>query len=156
MSMNAPPRENTTTPSRPRSAARRRTPSCRARNSDGATTFHGSMSRAMAASLQRALQHASIRPVPSPVRMGTYSIVAVDRDAGQIGAAVQTHWFNVGAIVPWVAGGVGAVATQANVDVSYGPRGLALLRHGRTPEEAVAELVVADPGGSGRQLAIAD
>jgi len=88
--------------------------------------------------------------------MGTYSIVAVDRDAGEIGAAVQTHWFNVGAIVPWVAGGAGAVATQANVDVSYGPRGLDLLRAGRTPEEAVAELVGADPGGSGRQLAIAD
>jgi uncharacterized Ntn-hydrolase superfamily protein len=88
--------------------------------------------------------------------MGTYSIVAVDRDAGQLGAAVQTHWFGVGALVPWVGAGVGAVATQANVDVSYGPRGLELLAQGRTPEEAVAELVEGDPGGSGRQLAIVD
>ena len=91
-----------------------------------------------------------------PTRTGTYSIVAVDREAGQIGVAVQTHWFNVGAIVPWVDGSVGAVATQANVDVSFGPRGLELLRSGRRPEEAVAELIGADPGGSGRQLAIVD
>src|SRR5205807_1654956 len=68
----------------------------------------------------------------SPVRGGsmTYSIVAVDRPTGEVGVAVQSHWFSVGPLVPWAEPGVGAVATQANVDVAYGPRGLDRLRDG--------------------------
>ena len=57
----------------------------------------------------------------------TYSIVARDMETGQLGVAVQSHWFAVGPIVPWARPGVGAVATQANADVSYGPRTLELL-----------------------------
>lgn len=89
-------------------------------------------------------------------RTGTYSIVAYDQGAGQMGMAVQTHWFNVGAIVPWACAGVGVVATQANVNVAYGPRGLELLRGGADAERAVAELLGEDPGSAGRQLAIVD
>jgi uncharacterized Ntn-hydrolase superfamily protein len=86
----------------------------------------------------------------------TYSIVARDPETGELGVAVQSHWFSVGAIVPWARPGVGAVATQANVEIRYGPRGLELMAEGRSPEEALAELVAEDPGSAGRQLAIVD
>lgn len=86
----------------------------------------------------------------------TYSIVARDPDSGQLGVAVQSHWFSVGPIVPWALPGVGAVATQANVEVSYGPRALALLRDGAEPAQALAQLVSEDPGAAGRQVAIVD
>jgi hypothetical protein len=62
----------------------------------------------------------------------TYSIVARDPNTGELGVAVQSHWFAVGPIVPWARPGIGAVATQANVEVSYGPRGLELLERGVT------------------------
>ena len=65
---------------------------------------------------------------PSPLRpVTTYSIVARDLETGELGVAVQSHWFSVGALVPWAEAGVGAVATQSMVDPSYGPRGLALM-----------------------------
>ncbi|MHB8656763.1 MAG: DUF1028 domain-containing protein [Solirubrobacteraceae bacterium] len=60
----------------------------------------------------------------------TYSIVARDRQSGELGVAVQSHWFAVGPIVPWAWPGVGAVATQANVEVAHGPHALELLRAG--------------------------
>ncbi|MGA2012572.1 MAG: DUF1028 domain-containing protein [Solirubrobacteraceae bacterium] len=60
----------------------------------------------------------------------TYSIVARDPGTGELGVAVQSHWFSVGPIVPWARPGVGAVATQANAEVAYGPRGLRLLADG--------------------------
>jgi uncharacterized Ntn-hydrolase superfamily protein len=86
----------------------------------------------------------------------TYSIVARDPDSGELGVAVQSHWFSVGPIVPWAAPGVGAVATQANAEVAYGPRALALLRDGASAEQALAELVSEDPGAAGRQVAVVD
>jgi uncharacterized Ntn-hydrolase superfamily protein len=86
----------------------------------------------------------------------TYSIVARDPETGALGVAVQTHWFNVGALVPWAEAGVGAVATQANVDVAYGPRGLDLLREGASAREALDRLVAADPHAGVRQVAIVD
>lgn len=86
----------------------------------------------------------------------TYSIVARDPASGELGVAVQSHWFSVGPIVPWAAPGVGAVATQANVDVAYGPRTLALLRDGAGAEQALAQLVSEDPGAAGRQVAVVD
>jgi uncharacterized Ntn-hydrolase superfamily protein len=86
----------------------------------------------------------------------TYSIVARDPDSGELGVAVQSHWFSVGPIVPWAAPGVGAVATQANVEVAYGPRALALLRDGADPEQALGQLVSEDPGAAGRQVAVVD
>lgn len=86
----------------------------------------------------------------------TYSIVARDPSSGQLGVAVQSHWFSVGPIVPWAQAGVGALATQANAEVSYGPQGLELLRQGLGAREALERLLAADPGASGRQVAIVD
>src|ERR671938_546727 len=68
---------------------------------------------------------------PRPLRpVHTFSIVARDPVTGELGVAVQSHWFSVGPIVPWAEPGVGAVATQANAEVAYGPRGLERLRGG--------------------------
>ncbi|TMC09045.1 MAG: DUF1028 domain-containing protein [Chloroflexi bacterium] len=86
----------------------------------------------------------------------TYSIVARDRETGALGVAVQSHWFSVGPLVPWAEPGVGAVATQANVEVAYGPRALALLRAGRSAPEALAELLGADEHAAVRQVAVVD
>ena len=86
----------------------------------------------------------------------TYSIVARDPQTGELGVAVQSHWFSVGPIVPWAFPGVGAVATQANAEVSYGPRALELLAAGGSPEEALGQLVAEDPGAAGRQVAVVD
>src|SRR5262245_47430576 len=62
----------------------------------------------------------------------TYSVVARDADTGELGVAVQSHWFSVGSVVPWAEAGVGAVATQSFVDPSYGKLGLDLMRVGRS------------------------
>ncbi len=86
----------------------------------------------------------------------TYSIVARDADSGELGVAVQSHWFSVGTVVSWAEAGVGAVATQAHADPAYGPRGLALMRAGRTAAEALATLVAADRDASRRQVAMVD
>jgi uncharacterized Ntn-hydrolase superfamily protein len=86
----------------------------------------------------------------------TYSIVATDRETGSMGVAVQSHWFSVGGLVTWGEPGVGAVATQANVDVGYGPRALGLLRGGAGAAEALAELTAADALRHVRQVAVAD
>lgn len=86
----------------------------------------------------------------------TYSIVARDPASGELGVAVQSHWFSVGPIVPWAAPGVGAVATQANVEPAYGPRALALLHDGLGAREALDQLVAEDPGAAGRQVAVVD
>ena len=88
----------------------------------------------------------------------TYSIVARDPDSGELGVAVQSHLFSVGPIVPWAAPGVGAIATQANVNVGYGPRGLELLRQGLTAKQVLDKLLAEDTfeGKDGRQVAIVD
>ena len=86
----------------------------------------------------------------------TYSIVARDPETGQLGVAVQTCYFNVGAVVPWAQPGVGAVATQSFAELSYGPRALDLLRTGSSPEEALQTLVGADEGQARRQVAVID
>jgi uncharacterized Ntn-hydrolase superfamily protein len=86
----------------------------------------------------------------------TYSIVARDPDTGQLGVAVQSHWFSVGPIVPWVRAGVGAVATQANAEISYGPRGLALMGSGQGAPEALRTLLAEDPAAASRQVAMVD
>jgi uncharacterized Ntn-hydrolase superfamily protein len=86
----------------------------------------------------------------------TYSIVARDPNSGELGVAVQSHWFSVGPIVPWAAPGVGAIATQANVEVAYGPRALALLHDGLDARQALDQLVAEDPGSAGRQVAVID
>jgi uncharacterized Ntn-hydrolase superfamily protein len=86
----------------------------------------------------------------------TYSIVALDDDTGELGVAVQTRWFGVGSIVPWVEGGVGAVATQSFSEVSYGPLGLALMRDGAPAPDALARLLADDAEESVRQVGFVD
>jgi len=86
----------------------------------------------------------------------TYSIVARDPQTGRFGIAVQSHYLGVGPVVPWLEAGVGAVATQASVNLSFGPLGLDLLRAGRSAEEVVAALVASDPGAQQRQLGVVD
>lgn len=86
----------------------------------------------------------------------TYSIVARDPATGALGVAVQSHWFQVGPIVPWAEPGVGAVATQSFVEVSYGPRGLDLMRAGKSPKEALDQLTEADEHRAVRQVAMVD
>jgi len=86
----------------------------------------------------------------------TFSIVARDSVTGDIGVAVQSHWFSVGSVVSWAEAGVGAVATQSLVNTSFGPRGLDLLKAGLTPAEALDELIEEDEGRAFRQVAIID
>jgi uncharacterized Ntn-hydrolase superfamily protein len=91
-----------------------------------------------------------IRPV------NTYSIVALDETTGELGVAVQSHWFSVGALVPWAQAGVGAVATQSFIKVAYGPEGLQLMREGKTAEEALTILLDQDEGKAVRQVGMVD
>ena len=84
----------------------------------------------------------------------TYSIVARDPESGELGVGVQSRAFATGAGVPWVEPGVGAVASQAFGDASYGVLGLRLLRAGKTPEQALAALTAADADSEVRQVAI--
>ena len=89
-------------------------------------------------------------------RPSTYSIVAFDPDAREWGIAVQSKFLAVGSVVPWADAEVGAVATQALANVSYGPRGLELLRQGLSAEEVVARLTEEDEGRADRQLGVVD
>jgi uncharacterized Ntn-hydrolase superfamily protein len=86
----------------------------------------------------------------------TFSIVARDSVTGDLGVAVQSHWFSVGAHVVWAEAGVGVVATQSFTEVSYGPLGLALMKAGKTAPQALAALVAADPQEAVRQVAMVD
>jgi uncharacterized Ntn-hydrolase superfamily protein len=93
----------------------------------------------------------------SPVRpVATYSIVARDAATGELGVAVQSHWFSVGSMVPWAEAGVGAVATQSFVDPSYGPLGLALMRAGRSAPDALGALLAGDAQRDVRQVGMVD
>ena len=80
----------------------------------------------------------------------------MDKNRGEIGAAVQSHWFSVGSTVPWAEAGVGAVATQSFVNPSFGPQGVELLKQGLSPEQVVDRLVASDAGREMRQLAVID
>ncbi|HIE39717.1 MAG TPA: DUF1028 domain-containing protein [Anaerolineae bacterium] len=86
----------------------------------------------------------------------TFSIVARDPQTGRLGVAVQSHRFSVGSVVARAEAGVGAVATQSLVEVSYGPLGLALMRAGKSAAEAMAALLAADEGRDLRQVAMVD
>jgi uncharacterized Ntn-hydrolase superfamily protein len=90
--------------------------------------------------------------------VNTFSIVAYDPVNGDWGVAVASRYFSVGAVVPWAEAGVGAIATQANVNVGYGPRGLELLRQGLSAKDVLARLQAEDtfPDKEGRQVAIVD
>jgi uncharacterized Ntn-hydrolase superfamily protein len=101
-------------------------------------------------------------PLPWPP-VATFSILAMDSATGEIGGAVQSRVFSVGNGVLWAEAGVGAVATQAIVDVSYGPQAIALLQQGLTASQVVARVLEADPdprpgdwSKEGRQFAVVD
>ena len=88
--------------------------------------------------------------------VSTYSIVARDPETGEMGVAVQSHWFSVGSIVSWGEAGVGVIATQSFVNPAFGPDGLELLKSGMTAEQVVDKLIADDEGRDVRQLAIID
>jgi uncharacterized Ntn-hydrolase superfamily protein len=96
-------------------------------------------------------------PQPRPLRpVHTFSIVARDPQTGEIGVAVQSHWFSVGATVPWAEAGVGAVATQSFVDPSYGKLGLDLMRLGKSAPDTLKALLAGDQSPEVRQVAMID
>src|SRR5438270_3476765 len=90
--------------------------------------------------------------------VNTFSIVGYDPVNGDWGVAVASRYFSVGSVVPWAEAEVGAIATQANVNVGYGPRGLELLKQGLSAKQVLDRLLADDKfeGKDGRQLAIID
>lgn len=100
----------------------------------------------------------SLGPALESPPVATFSIVAIDPANGDLGVAVASRYFSVGSVVPWAMAGVGAVATQANVNVGYGQLGIDLLRQGLTAQQVLAKLLADDtfPGKDGRQVAIVD
>jgi uncharacterized Ntn-hydrolase superfamily protein len=107
--------------------------------------------------MQSLLIVALLAAAAGPVRpVHTYSIVARDPATGELGVAVQSHWFSVGSLVAFAEAGVGAVATQSIVDPSYGPLGLDLMGAGRTAPEALAGLLAADAQREVRQVGMVD
>ena len=99
----------------------------------------------------------AVAALDKPLRpVHTYSIVARDAATGELGVAVQSHWFSVGSIVIWAEPGIGAVATQSFVEPSYGPLGLQLMRSGKTAEQALSALLAADDYTDVRQVGMVD
>jgi len=90
------------------------------------------------------------------MRNGTYSIVALDPQTGELGVAVQSHWFSVGTLCAWARAGVGAVATQSVVEPAYGPHALDRLAEDVNAQQALGELLSADPLAAVRQVAVID
>jgi uncharacterized Ntn-hydrolase superfamily protein len=90
------------------------------------------------------------------MRHGTYSIVARDPTTGELGVAVQSHWFSVGPLCAWARAGIGAVATQSVVEPAYGPNALDRLADGINAQQGLGELLAADPLAHVRQVAVID
>ena len=103
-----------------------------------------------------AQEKAATPPVEDEEVVATFSIVARDPATGELGVAVQSRAFRAGAIVSYAKAGVGAIATQAAANQTYGPRGLELLELGLSPDEVVEHLTGSDPGRDRRQLAVID
>ncbi len=101
-----------------------------------------------------AVSPAPARAVAPREPVATFSIAARDPATGELGVAVASRFFAVGTVVPWARAGVGAVATQAFANTTYGPRGLDLLERGATPAEALAVLLRSDPDREKRQVGI--
>jgi uncharacterized Ntn-hydrolase superfamily protein len=133
------------------------------------TMTMASLAAALLQGCTRGLESSMSRSVSTPVAalspedawrpkrpVATYSIVALDPETGELGVAVQSHWFSVGTVVPWAEPGVGAVATQSLVDPSYGPLGLQLMRYGRSAPRALAGLLESDTSPQIRQVAMID
>lgn len=96
------------------------------------------------------------QPFGSTPLATTYSIVARDTLTGEMGVAVQSHWFSVGSLVTWGEAGVGVIATQSFVNPAYGPQGLALMKTGLSAEQTLKALLEADEGRGYRQVAMVD
>jgi len=94
-----------------------------------------------------------VLPLPAGA---TFSIVARDPVTGDFGVAVQSHWYQVGPSVPWAEAGVGAVATQSFTRIEYGPKGLQLMKEGKSAREALDALLAQDPQKDVRQVAMVD
>jgi uncharacterized Ntn-hydrolase superfamily protein len=108
-----------------------------------------------------AIASAAAAPAPAPSAappdpVATFSIVAFDPETGDLGVAVESKFFGVGAVVPWAKAGVGAVATQAFANTTFGPRGLHLLEMGFPAQEALDVLVKSDPRSDRRQVGVVD
>jgi uncharacterized Ntn-hydrolase superfamily protein len=104
-----------------------------------------------------AMRATAALPPADPIRpAATYSIVAIDPERGQMGVAVQSHWFSVGSIVIWAEAGIGAVATQSFVEPAYGPLGLQLMKAGKSAPQALAALLLTDKYPGVRQVAMVD
>jgi uncharacterized Ntn-hydrolase superfamily protein len=101
-------------------------------------------------------QHDSSQQALPKRPVHTFSIVCRDPATGELGVAVQSHWFSVGSIVAWAEAGVGAVATQSFVDPSYGKNGLDLMRAGKSAPDTLKELLAKDEGRDVRQVAMID
>jgi uncharacterized Ntn-hydrolase superfamily protein len=108
-----------------------------------------------AAALTAALS-AAVSAARADEPVATFSIVGYDPETSELGVAVQSKFFAVGAVVPWAKAGVGAVATQAFANTTFGPRGLELLAQGMSPEEVLVALLGDDPGRESRQVGIVD
>ena len=104
----------------------------------------------------RLTTHATQNPITPKRPVHTFSIVCRDPATGELGVAVQSHWFSVGSIVTWAEAGVGAVATQSFVDPSYGKNGLDLMRAGKSAPDTLKELLAKDEGREVRQVAMID
>jgi uncharacterized Ntn-hydrolase superfamily protein len=121
------------------------------------TLFSALITFAICYSLVKAsLPAQSPNPVLADPFASTFSIVGIDPENGDVGVAVQSKFPNVRPIVPWAAAGVGALATQSFINVSYGAKGLALLRNGASAEEALRILIANDSGREVRQVGIVD
>src|ERR1700682_8263 len=108
--------------------------------------------------MTRLLMLFSLVAATAPAQVATFSIVAYDPVNGDWGVTVASRYFSVGSVVPWAEAGVGAVATQANVNVGYGPRGLELLKQGVAGKQVIERLLAEDTfdGKDGRQVAVID
>ena len=95
-------------------------------------------------------------PIENPHIVATFSIVAYDPKTHNLGVAVQSRFLAVGAVVPWAKAGVGAIATQAYANTSYGPNGLKLLESRLSVQETLDKLIEADDGRAHRQVGIID
>ena len=103
------------------------------------------------------LVHAAVAEddhLPGPPPVATFSIVAVDPETGEVGVAVESKFLAVGSVVPWAKAGVGAVATQAWANTSYGPEGLKLLAAGEAAEAVIKKMTDADQNRDQRQVAV--
>ncbi|MGH7731269.1 MAG: DUF1028 domain-containing protein [Candidatus Eiseniibacteriota bacterium] len=114
------------------------------------------MSRTTRCALLACAAFACAAPARAVMRPSTFSIVAYDSVTHELGVAVQSKYFSVGSVVPWAEAGVGAVATQAQVNTSYGPQALAMLRSGIAPDEVLRGFAANDSSWAFRQLGIVD